>query len=159
MLFFPLAPQAWTGVGEGLKAPEYQEFVDRWGAGLKGAAGPARRARPSGCAPAACMTAALAAAGSKQLRAALLEPSAQPPAAAPTPKSWLTDLHTHCRLQSPPAPYRWGNKEFAAYCVALAAQADAALAAAGPEERAAAEASVRRALKLELDFWSMAYAG
>lgn len=74
--------QAWTGVGEGLKAPEYAEFVDRW-----------------------------------------------------------------------------GNKGFAEYCVALAAQADAALAAAGPEERADADTAVRRVVKLELDFWNMAYAG
>ncbi|GBF96417.1 hypothetical protein Rsub_09216 [Raphidocelis subcapitata] len=54
---------------------------------------------------------------------------------------------------------RWGNAGFDAYCVALAAHADEALAAAGPEERGAADGAVRRVVKLELGFWEMAYHG
>lgn len=54
---------------------------------------------------------------------------------------------------------RWGNEGFAAYCVALAANADEALAEAPQEQREAADAAVKRVVELELGFWNMAYAG
>lgn len=63
-------------------------------------------------------------------------------------------------LLRPPSNHpflRWGNLGFVEYCVALQAQADEALAAASEEERAAADAAVRKVVALELDFWNMAY--
>jgi thiaminase len=52
---------------------------------------------------------------------------------------------------------RWGSPEFADYVVALAAQADEALAAAPADQRGAADAVVKRVLEFELAFWNMAY--
>lgn len=54
---------------------------------------------------------------------------------------------------------RWGSLAFGDYVDALAAQADEALAAAAPEERAAAEALVVRVCHLENGFWGMAFEG
>ena len=76
-----------------------------------------------------------------------------------TSASPLHPTHNHPRTQKKRNAARWGNPGFGEYVVALAASADAALAAAPEEARAAAEAAVRRVLALELAFWDMAYAG
>jgi len=57
----------------------------------------------------------------------------------------------------PQCTKRWGNPGFAEYVVALAAQADEALATASAAEREAAAAAVKRVVELELTFWNMAY--
>lgn len=62
-----------------------------------------------------------------------------------------------------PDPYaefaeRWGNPGFTEYVDVLAAQADAALAASGPETQAQAEAAFLRVAELEEMFWQMAFA-
>jgi thiaminase/transcriptional activator TenA len=62
-----------------------------------------------------------------------------------------------------PAPYhefaeRWGNPEFTEYVNLLADQANAALAATGPESQAQAETAFLRIAELEAAFWQMAFA-
>ena len=54
--------------------------------------------------------------------------------------------------------HRWGKPEFGAYVQQLQQQADEALAQS-PAQMDAAKAIVKQIVQLELDFWSMAYAG
>lgn len=54
--------------------------------------------------------------------------------------------------------HRWGNPEFGAYVVQLQQQADEALVQS-PAHMDAARDIVAQVVRLEVDFWDMAYAG
>jgi thiaminase len=78
---------------------------------------------------------------------------------------WAIELAYNQGWQRPgpmAAPYtefadRWGNPGFTDYVKLLAAQADEALQGASPQTQSLAEAAFLRVVRLEEDFWQMAF--
>lgn len=73
-------------------------------------------------------------------------------------QAWAKVLNDGTAEQYKEFAHRWGNPEFGKYVAQLQQQADEALAQS-PDQMDAARAVVRQVVQLELDFWSMAYAG